>query len=584
MKWNIRETDADIRLMAEVLKINPVVARILANRGVRSKNSGIRFLSPAKRFMHDSRRMLGMEVAAGLVLDGIESGRKFTIYGYYDADGICATVIMLKALRGLGAACDYYIPDRESEGYGMNMAAVESLADADILITVDNGIAAAPEIERAKSLGMTVIIIDHHEPPTIEDGGGFREVLPMADAIVDPKQTGCDYPFDSLCAAGLCYKFAKLIYEMSEAAFVMNNDLLIFAMIATFCDVVDLVDENRLIAANGLALMRGNFFENIGLKALVKARNLNYNEIRAYDIGFILGPCINATGRLDSARLGVELFMAEDDAETLANRLVELNEERKALTADVVEKTLEELSKNELDKVLVIHIPDMHESIAGIVAGRVRDATGRPTILLTNGDGAMKGSARSIEGYNIFEEMQKCRDLFMRFGGHAMAAGVTLDAANIAELRIRLNADCVLDESDFVPSLLIDSEMDADEITFELAQNLEKLGPFGKGNRKPTFVTREIFTETCEIIGKSGDTMRITFRTEEGRKIYGVAFKSVEKFANALEGRYSDEIIEGFLSRSIRNLTVKMDIAYHLEINEWNGNKNLQIVIADFKL
>jgi len=582
--WITKETDANIPLMAEVLKISPILCEILANRGIRTKNTAIKYLNPSLKYMQDIKSMKDTRPACDIILKGISDGKKFCIYGDYDVDGIASTVIMYKALSGLGADCSYYIPHREHEGYGLNIAAAEKIsAVSDILITVDNGISAVAEVAASKELGMTVIIIDHHEPQTETE---YAESLPDADAIIDPKQAECGYPFKEMSAAGIVYRFAAFLYETCGKDFDIADEALIFAAIAAFCDVVDLVDENRIIATCGLALLNSKTSSNIGLNALVKARNLEYNKIGAFDIGFIIGPCINAAGRLESAEIAIELFLCNDEKRSaeLAAKLVELNEKRKEMTANFVEKTIAEISEKELDKVLVIYQPDIHESIAGIVAGRIKDAINRPAIVFTRAEGDVaKGSARSIEQYNIFEEMQKVKELFIRFGGHKMAAGATLAEENIDILRKKLNEACVLDDEDFVPIIYIDKELLLDDITFDLAQSLDGLQPFGKANKQPVFVTREVYTQNAEIIGQSGNTLRLSFRCENGRLIKAVAFKSVDKFAEMLENSYSEEVCKGFLAGRIRNLTIKMDIAYHIEINEWNGNSSLQLRILDFK-
>ena len=582
-RWITKETDANIPLMAETLKINPILCEILANRGIRSKNSATKYLNPSLKYMQDIRQMKDAEMACGIIIKGISEGKKFCIYGDYDVDGVAGTVIMHKTLSRLGADCYYYIPHREHEGYGLNIAAVDKIgAVSDILITVDNGISAVAEVARAKELGLTVIIIDHHEPQEEPEG---KESLPNADAIIDPKQSGCGYPFKEMSAAGIVYRFASLLHEACGKDFDIADEALIFAAIAAFCDVVDLVDENRILAKGGLALLNSKTSPNVGLNALVKARKLEYNKIGTFDIGFIIGPCINAAGRLESAETAAELFLCNDEkrAAELAAKLVELNDKRKEMTANFVEKTIAEVSEKELDKVLVIYHPDIHESIAGIVAGRIKDALNRPAVVFTKAEGNVaKGSARSIEQYNIFEEMQKVKELFIRFGGHKMAAGASLAYENIDILRKKLNEACTLEEEDFVPIIYIDKELALDDITFDFAQSLNVLQPFGKANKQPVFVTKEIYTQNAEIIGQSGNTLRLSFRLENGRLIKAVAFKSVEKFAKLLENNYSQEVCEGFLSGRIRNLTIKMDIAYHIEINEWNGNSSLQLRILDF--
>lgn len=586
-RWIINTNDANIPLMAQTLKISPILCEILANRGIRTKNNALKYLNPLPGYMHDAASFAGISRASEIVQDGIKNGKKFCIFGDYDVDGVSATVILHKALSNLGAHCDYYIPHRENEGYGLNIEALAKIADTvDIVITVDNGIAAMPEVAFAKERGLTMVIIDHHQPPYVEENDQPREFLPDADAIIDPKQAGCTYPFKELCAAALAYKFAEHLYKLAGADFKGREEAMIFAAIASICDIVDLVDENRIIAASGLSLLNRQKSANIGLNALVKARNLEYNKIGVFDVGFILGPCINASGRLESAGIAADLFLCQDEAKAaiLAQKLVELNEERKDLCAKFVEKTVASLDEANLDRVLVLYEPEIHESIAGIVAGRVKDAMGRPTIVLAKSGNMAKGSARSIEQYDIFAEMQKCKDLFHRFGGHKMAAGVTLDVENIDILRNRLNNACTLTDEDFVPILHIDKELALNDVTFELAESIETLAPFGKANKQPVFATFGIFTESAEIIGKSGETMRMSFRLESGRRIRAVAFRSVTKFGSQLAKFYSDEVCQDFLSGRLKNLTVKLDIAYHVGINEYNGNSSLQLRLLDFNI
>ena len=584
-RWIIKENDADIALMAKTLKISPILCEILANRGIRTKNTAIKYLHPNLSFMHNIAAMADVEKACDIIRDGIANAQKFCIYGDYDVDGVSSTVILHKTLLTLGANSRYYIPHREKEGYGLNIAAIEKIvAEADVLITVDNGVSAIAEVTRAKELGLAVIIIDHHEPAYTEEDGERTELLPPADAIIDPKRADCPYPFKEMSAAGIVYKFAKYLHEAFDVEFAAEPEFLTFAAIAAFCDVVDLVDENRIIAAKGLALLRQQAFGNIGLNALVKARNLEYNKMDAFDIGFIIGPCINASGRLESAEIAVELFLCEDaaEADVLAARLVELNNERKELTAKFAEETIAQVADVE-DRVLVIYQSDMHESIAGIVAGRVKDAVNRPAIVFAKSGNIAKGSARSIEAYNIFEEMQKQKDLFIRFGGHKMAAGASLEIENIDVLRQQLNDACILADEDFVPILYIEKELSLDDVTFELAESLQTLAPFGKANKQPIFVTREVYTESVEIIGQSGTTLRASFRYKSGRRIRAVAFQSVEKFTTMLAKSYSEEVCRNFTTGRLRNLAVKMDIAYHIEINTYNGNSSLQLKIVDFK-
>ncbi|MCL2576090.1 MAG: single-stranded-DNA-specific exonuclease RecJ [Defluviitaleaceae bacterium] len=587
-RWVLRENDANIDLMTKTLGVSPILCEILANRGLRSKNTAVQFLNPLRDYLLALDNMAGVTDAVDIIRDGVDNGKRFCIFGDYDVDGVSGTVILHKGLAGLGADITHYIPHREKEGYGLNMAAVENIAGSgcNIFITVDNGIASVAEVARAIELGMAVIIIDHHEPPFVEEDEKRYEVLPPANAIVNAKQADCGYPFKELSAAGVSYKFVRHLYGRLEKEFNLDNELLIFAAIATFCDVVDLVGENRILAKNGLRLLNKaeTGATNIGLNALVKARNLEYNDIDDFAIGFILGPCINASGRLSSADLAVELFLTDDEARAveLASQLVLLNDERKALCAKYVDETIVGLDMTALDDVLVIFVPDIHESIAGIVAGRVKEHTYRPTIVFSDAHGVAKGSARSIEGYNVFEALQKNKDLFTRFGGHAMAAGITMPIENIDELRQRLNSNSGLTTDDFNPIIYGEKELKLDEITFELATQIAALSPFGKANKEPIFFTKGIFTEKAEIVGQSGQTLRLTLRTDNGRKITAIAFKAVDNFVQLLNKNYNEKIAKGFVSGRLVNLNIKLDIAYNIRINTYKGNSSLQLVIIDF--
>ncbi|MCL2619307.1 MAG: single-stranded-DNA-specific exonuclease RecJ [Defluviitaleaceae bacterium] len=574
-RWILREHDADIALMTKVLKITPALAHVLAGRGIRSKNTAIKYLDPQLAYLHPMEGMAGVSEAVDIIKKAVSDGKKICIYGDYDVDGVSGTVILHKALTKLGANVDYYIPHREREGYGLNIPAVEELAkDFQVLIAIDNGIAGVSEVERAVELGLTVIIIDHHNPQFDENGA---ELLPPAHAIINPKQSGCPYPFKEMSAAGLAYKFAGHLG-------VATDEMLIFTTMATFCDVVDLVDENRILAKNGLHTLNVHGTENVGLHTLVKARNLEYNEIDDFAMGFIIGPCINASGRLDSAGIAVELFLTHDvgRAKELAQQLVDLNDKRKEMTTRYVDEIIGGLP-DELDDVLVIYSEEIHESIAGIVAGRVKEHAHHPAIVFTKAGEVAKGSARSIEAYNVFEAMSANSDLFLRFGGHPMAAGATMEISNVDILRKRLNDASGLTAEDFQPILYGDMALTLEEAIFALAQDLQVLCPFGKANKEPTFFSYNVTTERAEVIGQSGQTLRLTFRCEEGRKIKAVAFKSVDKFAQHLSDNYSKEVAEAFTTGRLKNMTIKMDIAYNLRINTWQGNSSLQLHILDFK-
>lgn len=588
-KWILRENDANIELMSQTLKIKPVTAYVLANRGIRTKNTAVKYLNPDISFMHDAKLFKDIDKAVCIINESIKLGEKLAVYGDYDVDGVMSAVILVKALKRFNADVTYYIPHREEEGYGLSLKTADKLNALGIklVIACDNGIAAADEIAYMKNLGMKVIVIDHHEPGFMEDADGSRQdIVPDADAIINPKQKDCAYPFKALCAAGICYKFAKYFYQYNNYQFDSENEDVVLAAIATFCDIVDLTDENRIIAKRGLTLLNGGQYNNIGLQTLIRQRQLENKKIDSFEIGFIIGPCINATGRLESAEISAELFLAQtqEEADLLAQRLVELNENRKTLTAKAVENILLTLEQSDFknDKVLVIYSEEIHESIAGIVAGRIKEATNRPTIILTRSGDLVKGSARSIEFYNIFEALHKCRDLFERFGGHPMAAGLSLKEENVQTLRKRLNADCDLEEKHFEKTIYADKELDLDDVTYELAKELKLLEPFGKENKEPVFLTKGLTAVNVEIIGETRKTMRFTFTLESGRKLKGICFGKVDQFLEMIKGKYSQTVCDNFAGGKLKSLTVGLNILYCIEINEFNNNTYVQLKIIDF--
>ena len=590
-KWIIDTTDANITLMAETLGISPFTANVLANRGIRTRNTAIKFLRPDVSHMHDAGQMKDMDKAASLLREHIAAKNKITIYGDYDVDGVMSTVILHKLVECLGGVASYYIPQREEEGYGLNMSSVVKLAETGtkLLLTCDNGIAAVAEIAEAQRLGIDVIVLDHHEPGFLTNEDGTRtEVIPEANAVVDPKQADCPYPFKMLCAGGLAYKFAAHIYTQTSQPFDHEEEYAALAAMATFCDVVDLIDENRIIAQRGLYVINSGKADNLGLRALMRARSLDSKALGAYDIGFIIGPCVNATGRLEHAAFSVELFLAktESAAAEMAGMLVGLNEERKELTSAACEAAIEALPEAEtMDKVLVLYNAEVHESIAGIVAGRIKDRVGRPVIMLTkSANGFVKGSARSIEAYHMFEALNANRDLFERFGGHSMAAGLTMAEDNVPLLRERLNRDCALVEDDFTSIVHTDGELSLEEATFTLTQQLSILEPFGKANREPLFIANNVMAQPVELIGASKTTLRFTFETENGRKLKGICFGKADMFADMLREGYAPDVVDSFMSGALKGLTVRLDIVFHLEINEYNGNQSVQLRITDFRL
>jgi single-stranded-DNA-specific exonuclease len=570
--------------MSKTLGISKIASQILANRNVRTKNAAIKYLNPKLEFLRDTLKMRDAGRAIEIILQSIKNKDKIAVYGDYDVDGVSSLVILVKALRALGAETEYYIPHRETEGYGLNKESVVALKDSetDLLITCDNGVSSIEEVRLAKLLGMKVIVIDHHVPGLRElEDGTLADVLPPADAIINPKRRDCEYPFKNLCAAGICYKFARELYRAADRIFDPDNEFLIFAAIATYCDVVDLVDENRILLKNGIDFINKRVV-NVGLKALIRQKSLK--KIGEFEIGYVLGPCVNASGRLSRAVSAVELFLTDDEklAAQRAKSLSDLNEERKTLTALSVERAANYLfqSENAITPVIVIYDPEIRESVAGIVAGRIKDIFFHPVIVLTESEEATalaKGSARSIEGYNIFDNLYANRDLFHRFGGHSMAAGLSIKIKNIETLRERLNSSCELKEEDFSETVSIDYELDLSEATFKLCEELLYLAPFGKGNRDPLFLTRDVFVTGLRVIEKK-NTILFNFG-----KIRGVCFGKVKYFQNALsslrdEGAY-DKIVNNNLG-AFDNLC--FDLVYSLFIDDYNNNFSVKLRIKDF--
>ncbi|MCL2406548.1 MAG: single-stranded-DNA-specific exonuclease RecJ [Defluviitaleaceae bacterium] len=589
--WLYHETDVDTGQMSQAMGINTATAKVLAHRGIRTKNSVIKFLRPLKSYMHDPYLLKDGVKGAEVTLDAIKNDRKITVYGDYDVDGVSSVVILVNTIEALGGRAGYYIPGRAEEGYGLNVEAIHHLArnGTELIITCDNGISSIEEIRLAKSLGIQVVVIDHHEPGISEAG----QILPEADAIINPKQVGCEYPFKLLCAAAISYKFAELLYKIDDKAAAweeVENEHLIFAALATVCDIVSLTDENRIITINGLAaLNRGT--ANTGLNALLSERDLLHKTIGVFDVGFIIGPCINASGRLDVADLAAELFLlGKGDgtrARDLAKNLSALNEERKKLTTDAAERMGEVVGELEATgcKVYVMYDEDIPESIAGIVAGRIKDKTHHPVIVLTatREAGLAKGSARSVRGYNLFEELSKNAVLFTRFGGHEMAAGLTMPVENIPALRQNLNDRCSLTDYDLTPKVYLDGDLNAKEITMALAREIGFLQPFGSGNHEPVFAMRYITCDSVDRIGKDKRTLRFSFSQDEF-VLRGIAFGKMDSFTEELVRVHGDAAAMDWLDGGAALKPFKVDIAFNIDINEYNGYSSIQLKIVDLTI
>jgi len=582
-KWTIKRNKVDINKLAKLANISNVSTTILANRNILDINEIKNFLNPCTENMHDTLLMKDMKKGLEFIVDSIKENKKIAIYGDYDADGIMSTVILYKALNRCKANVIYYIPDRETEGYGMNIESIHKLynLNVNVILACDNGIAAIEEIEEAKKLNIDVVIIDHHD---VRFDDKQNQLLPNAYAVVDPKRLDCPYPFKKMCAAGICYKFAIELYKIMHIPIDECQRFIEYAAIATICDIVDLIDENRIIVAEGLKLL--NKTNDIGLKALIEETNLNDKNIGVYQIGFIIGPCINATGRLEFATTAVKLFISNDEQEVhdLATKLVNLNDLRKDMTLEAFEKAIETVEKSDLknDKVLVVYDENVHESVAGIVAGKIKEYFYLPTIVLTKGEKMAKGSARSIEEYNIFEELCKCSDLFYKFGGHPMAAGMSLEYKNIDILRKRLNDMCKLTDEDVIPKIRIDFKLPLDYISFELVNEINRLAPFGKGNEAPIFAEKNIPIYRVDFIGKDQRTIRMKCISNSRKLITAIFFDGYENFEQLIVENYGIKAFKTILSG--KPFDLNLDIAYTININEFNGNKTLQMLIKDFRI
>lgn len=568
IKWQLKETDANLPLMTDVLGISEITANVMANRNLRTKKTAKSFLSPSMDNMHNVAEMKGIAKLLQRISIAIEKNQHITVFGDYDADGITSTAILTRVLQSFNTNVSYYIPHRQEEGYGLNINAIKKLAakGTQLIIAVDNGISAIEEVDFANTQGIDVLIVDHHEP---------GEDLPNAFAIVDPKQEDCPYPFKDLCAGGLAYKVAEAICNHQNVEFILKKELLVLATIATLCDLVDLKDENRIIVNSGLAVLNANKLINPGLGSLIALRGHLEKPIDTFTIGFVIGPCLNASGRLENAEVSVELLLATDFniRSKLAQKHIELNEIRKTLTAECAERVLNKLNMDNLDKILVITDKEAHESVAGIVAGRIKEATNRPTILLTQGENAMKGSGRSVYPYNIYEALYANKDLFVRFGGHMMAAGLTIEEENIPLLKEALNNSCNLTEEDLQPILQIDRKLNLEEVTLELADELIQLAPFGKANDEPLFLSTNVLAEQIRILDDK-NTLIFTFSTQTGI-LRGIAFGLNEKYASLVFRAGRDENKTGKLP---------MDIVYTIEPNNFNGRTTVQVRIKDFKI
>lgn len=585
-RWMLRRSNMNIKELAKESGITETTASILINRGITNKKDIIQFLSASLDDLHDPFLMKDMDKGIEIIVEAILHKKKIIIYGDYDADGVTSTCVLYKGLKKCNASVDYYIPDREREGYGMNSNRLKLLRDegAEVILTCDNGISAAEQIAFAKDIGLTVILTDHHEIPFVEDEDGNRNsVVPPADAIINPKQKDCMYPFKFLCGAGIAFKFVQALYIRLGISKEELFELLEFAGIGTICDIVDLIGENRIIAKN--ALRQLNDTKNLGILSLIDALGMKDKKISSGTVGFQIGPCINATGRLETASISVELLLCEDivKARELASQLVELNKKRQRITNDNVEEIINEIEHSPMSKqrVLVVYKENVHESIAGIVAGKVRERFNVPTIILTKGKEMPKGSGRSIEGYNLFEELNKCKKLINQFGGHPMAAGLSIEEKNITELRKALNNNCTLTDEDIIPKVRIDKKLALHEINYELIEELETLEPFGKGNESPILAEKQLPVEKISIIGKDSNVIKFLLRVPNSmRRIEALCFGKVNELMEMLNENYGDRYLDVMDKPS----ELKLDIIFTPFLNEYNGSTSIQLRISSFRI
>lgn len=580
-KWLLRNRKVDLKAMSEKYKISQLLCKLIVNRDIIDENIINSYINPVYKYLHSPKTMKDVVIAVDIIKRKIQENKKIRIIGDYDVDGIISVFILYTALKKCGANVDYEIPDRIKDGYGINENIVKVAYDegVDTIITCDNGISAIDQIQYAKDLGLTVIVTDHHDVPFIEEDGVRTFLSSQADAIINPKQIECEYKFKSICGAGVAFKLMEALYEEIGMDKEECYKLIEFVAIATVCDVVDLIDENRIFVKNGLEMLNNS--KNIGINALKKACGLEDKEITAYHLGFVIGPCLNASGRLDSAKKGLELLLMEDDeeAKNLAQEIVDLNDARKNMTKEGVDRAINIIDSTDInnDKILVVYIPDIHESLAGIVAGRVKEQYNKPTIILTKSEEGVKGSARSIEEYNMFEGLLACKELLDKFGGHPMAAGLSLQEDKVDELRIALNNKCELTDEDLTRKIMIDSSLPLEYLNLHLIEELNVLEPFGKGNSKPVFGVRDAKITKAMLLGKDKNVLKLKLLTNNNITIDAMIFNDLENFESKIIEKYGNEELDNLYNKSNNNIS--MDFTFYPSINEWNGNKSIQIVV-----
>ena len=608
-KWYVAAKKADFNGIGQRFSINPVLARIIRNRDIEGDEAIEKYLHGTIRDLYDPALLKGSREAVLLLKDKIKGQMPIRVIGDYDADGICSSYILKRGLEACGAVVDTMIPHRMKDGYGLNEHLVdEAYADGiDTILTCDNGIAAYAQIEQAKKYGMTVIVTDHHEIPYEEEPlaepdpetgerSRRRYKIPPADVVIDPKQPGDTYPFQEICGAVVAFKLMQLLFaefgfdgistDLTSGKRSLLDELLEFAAFATICDVMPLREENRILVRHGLELMKQT--QNVGLHALMEVNQIlpwQDGKLGAFHIGFVLGPCLNASGRLDSAQRAMELLDSKTREAAVAQAafLKQLNDSRKEMTEEYVKIAVEMIESGPLkdDRVLVVFLPDCHESIAGIIAGRIRERYYRPTFVLTRGEEGVKGSARSIEGYHIYEEMTKCSSFFTKYGGHKMAAGLSMREEDVELFRQKINEICTLTEDDLQEKIHIDVPMPVSYVSFGLVEELELLEPFGTGNPKPVFAQKDLKFVSARALGKAGNVLRFTVEDSEQKRWEMMYFGGKDNFEAYAAEKYGQTALDSLYSG--KGSPLYFDVVYYPGVNTWQGNTKLQLVMQQYR-
>lgn len=585
-KWVQIAKRADFNSIARKYHISPVLARLMVNRNINGDDAIQKYLYGTLDDLYAPLTMKDIFKGADIIKQHVERKLPIAIASDFDVDGIFSSFILYKGFERIGGKPEIYTPNRVKEGYGLNERIVSEAYSRGVrlIVTCDNGIAAFDAIDAAKRLGMEVVVTDHHDIPYEEDADGNRTILcSKADAIINPKQADCAYPFKKLCGAGVAFKLVQVLYEHYHVPEWELKNLIQYVAVATVADVMDLEDENRIFVKYGLKQLADT--DNLGLQALIQVNQLNPDRISAYHIGFIIGPCFNAAGRLDTVKIALDLLMSKDKetAKALAIELKAMNESRKEMTMKGVAQAVEIIENSEIknDKIMLVLLKNCHESLVGIIAGRIKEKYNRPVIVFTEvEDGNIKGSARSIEAYNMFEGLMKCRNLLGKFGGHPMAAGMTLPKENLDMLRKKLNADTDLTDNDLIPVVRIDVPMPIGYISYELIDELELLEPFGKGNTKPVFAEKYFKILNARILGKNHNVLKMTVCNDDHTMMEAMYFGDIEAFDRFVADIYGEDARQRMYNGSGQN--VELAMTYYPSVNEYMGTKKLQIVVTGY--